>query len=258
MKPLIRDPNILGYFFLLVNVFTLGVQARHYEDIFKYDKFFSQSLQAPPMPKGWTSCGEASDQFQIKGIFLTPDPPKRARTMSVRVMGTLKEALVGGRVNYTVHFGIIPIVQDSTPLCEVLKMEPGLPQCPLHAGDWDVSHSVQFPAEAPFGKYSIKAVAWDPEGRQLFCVQGTTVVGLLGEGISQEGEKHGGVESAINIKSGATYLLMGQKRERGLSGEESEVEYESQDTRKPEDGDHDAVVPAKECSGDRQVIFPDL
>lgn len=242
----VRDLISLSYF-LLVSALTIEVRARHYSDIFSYEKHFPQS-SAPPMPKGWSSCGESSDQFQIKGIFLSPDPPKRARTMSVRVAGTLKEALVGGRVNYTVHFGIIPIVQDSVPLCEALKMEPGLPQCPLHSGDWDVSHSVQFPAEVPFGKYSIKAAAWDPEGRQIFCVQGTTVVGLLG----QESEHD---ERAIKIKSGAKYLLMGQKR-RDPSGEESEAEDETQDSHTPGSEGH-APIPAKEYSGDRQVVFPD-
>jgi hypothetical protein len=133
----------------------------------------------PEMPKGWSNCGTTNDLFQLGTFSMTPDPPRRSSTLSVRVAGTLAEQLTGGRLNYTVSFGIIPIVQDSIELCEALKLEPKIPQCPLRSGEWDVTHHVEMPREVPFGRYVIRAAAWNNDGREIFCVEGTTVIGIM-------------------------------------------------------------------------------
>ncbi|PJF17547.1 putative fungal zinc cluster transcriptionfactor [Paramicrosporidium saccamoebae] len=133
----------------------------------------------PDMPKGWSNCGSSDDLFSLHSFTLTPDPPRRSQMLSVRVAGNLATPLAGGTLNYTVTFGIIPIVQDSLSLCDALALEPKIPQCPLRSGDWDVRHEVELPREVPFGKYKVRAAAWDVEGRQIFCVEGTTVIGIM-------------------------------------------------------------------------------
>lgn len=133
----------------------------------------------PEMPKGWSNCGSSDDLFALRSFTLSPDPPRRSRMLSVRVAGDLATALTGGTLNYTVTFGIIPIVQDSLSLCEALALEPKIPQCPLRSGEWDVRHEVEMPREVPFGRYNVRAAAWDLEGRQIFCVEGATVIGIM-------------------------------------------------------------------------------
>lgn len=237
--PIRRLPCFL---WLLATMLMLGTQARHHDDASRHWRFVSP-LQELPMPKGWSSCGQASDQFIVKGVFLTPDPPKRAQFMSVRVVGTLKEALAGGRFNYTVHFGIIPIVRDSLPLCEALELEPKLPQCPLRAGDWDVTHQVELPPEVPFGKYTIKAAAWDQEGRQLFCVQGTTAIGLLRGFASDRDPKDRSMGREAK-------LLPAMEPRDPAETEEADGNDHGRNRS------HHGTTPAKEYPGDRQAIFP--
>lgn len=131
------------------------------------------------LPKGWHNCGTHEDLFHIHAFSMTPDPPKRSRQLAVRVAGELSETLQGGLLNYTVMYGVIPIVQDSLELCEALRMEPKIPQCPLKGGNWDVTHEVEMPREVPFGRYTVKAQAWSPQGKRIFCVEGTTVIGIM-------------------------------------------------------------------------------
>lgn len=140
------------------------------------------------LPKGWSSCGSSSSLFQIHSIVLDPDPPRRSSPLRIHVKGNLAEPLTTGRLNYTVRYGIIPIVQDSVELCEALRMEPRIPQCPLRSGEWDVKHEVELPKETPFGRYSVEAAAWHEDGREIFCLKGTTVIGLLSAKKAQESE----------------------------------------------------------------------
>ena len=130
--------------------------------------------EEPEMPDGWSSCGGSNDLFQLYAIRLTPDPPKRSQVLRVEVVGHLAEALTEGYMNYTVKLGIIPIVQDTMELCKALEMEPKLPQCPLRAGEWSVTHEADIPMAVPFGPYTIRSVAWTKNGRQIYCVEGTT------------------------------------------------------------------------------------
>ena len=130
------------------------------------------------IPDGWIDCSKADDLFVVDSFTFTPNPPKRAHTLTINVKGTLSRNLNGGKINYIVHFGIIPIVQDSLELCEALRMEPKLPQCPLKAGKWDVTHQLELPKGTPFGKYSVAAVGWDGDGREIFCIKGSTSIAI--------------------------------------------------------------------------------
>ena len=130
------------------------------------------------IPDGWIDCSRADDLFIVDSFTFTPNPPKRARTLTINIKGKLLEDLDGGKINYIVHFGIIPIVQDSLELCEALRMEPKLPQCPLRAGEWDVTHQLELPKGTPFGKYSVAAVGWNRDGREIFCIKGTTSISI--------------------------------------------------------------------------------
>lgn len=133
------------------------------------------------LPIGWKNCGKPDDLFKLRSFTISPDPPRRSQVLTIQVVGTLLESLNGGHVNYTVQLGVvpIPIVQDSINLCETLKMEPNLPHCPLESGEWNVTHKVEIPREVPFGHYSIQASGWTDDNRQVFCVEGTTIISLL-------------------------------------------------------------------------------
>lgn len=131
------------------------------------------------MPNGWIYCGSQTDLFHLHSFTLTPDPPKRSSVLRIRINGFLDEPLTTGTVNYTVHYGIIPVVKDSKELCDALRQEPKIPQCPLRSGKWNVTHELELPRGTPFGRYSVQASGWSQDGRRIFCVKGTTSVGLF-------------------------------------------------------------------------------
>jgi len=138
------------------------------------------------MPAGWRNCGSPADIFQLKSLEVQPDPPKRGKELIVSVKGALSKPLDGGHIEYEVSLGAIPLVKDKLPLCEALKLEPGLPQCELRAGDWEVSHRTELPIQIPFGTYRIAAQGFDLDGKRIFCVTGSTTIKLLS---SIEGER---------------------------------------------------------------------
>lgn len=139
----------------------------------------SDAEDEPKLPKGWASCSSPSALFQLHSITLSPDPPRRSNLLRINIRGNLAVPITTGLFNYTVRYGIIPIVKDSMELCDALRMEPRIPQCPLRSGAWDVTHTVELPKETPFGRYSVEAAAWHADGREIFCLKGTTVIGLL-------------------------------------------------------------------------------
>ena len=152
--------------------------------------FDSVTDETPELPIGWSSCSQPTDLFHLRLLSITPDPPKRSTPLQIHVAGHLDRTLIGGMVNYTVKYGIIPVATESVGLCDLLKMEPGVPQCPIKKGDWDVKHEVKVPGEVPFGRYSVEAAAWDSEGRQIFCLQGSTTIGLFANQVDGDDEEY--------------------------------------------------------------------
>lgn len=139
---------------------------------------------APVMPEGWTSCGADTDAFQLYSVEISPNPPKRGAELRVRVRGWLREPIERdeqARLSYVVHYGGIELIrEEGQPICEALKEDPILPQCPIPSKWWDYEYRVQVSSIVPMGTYSVEAHGeMSQTGRPLFCLKGETRIALF-------------------------------------------------------------------------------
>lgn len=133
------------------------------------------------MPQGWESCATDHDLFRLETLRITPNPPRRGKTLQVHLVGTLLEDIDAGTVDYTVAFGKVPILKDSVDLCSLLAEERSLPQCPLGKGKWIVDYTAKLSNMIPFGQFQISAKGWDSQGREIFCINGATSIAVLAD-----------------------------------------------------------------------------
>lgn len=151
-------------------------------------KTFDKKETNPALPEGWSYCQGFDPKqsiFRLQSVTVAPYPPKRGRSLQVNVKGNLLESIKGdstASLTYTVKYGPVMLVRDSTSLCEGLRMDPtALPQCPLAAGPWSWEYHGEVPMETPLGTFSIAAEATMADGRPIMCVEGRVSVGLLNQ-----------------------------------------------------------------------------
>lgn len=144
----------------------------------RFPTILNQILTEPQLPGEWSYCGEKGDLFTIEVVSYDPDPVKRGRELTVRVKGYLAEDVTGGIVDVLVQYNGIPLIKDKMEICEALKQEPTLPQCPLKKGPWDVTYKGKIPLLIPPGKYSINGSATNQNGKPISCLKGNTFVGI--------------------------------------------------------------------------------
>lgn len=136
----------------------------------------------PARPVAWMNCGQDDDLFRLDSLELNPDPPKRSTPLTVHVTGLLKETLTEGVIEYEVKFGGFKLATGSLDGCPTLKQEPTLPQCPVQAGQYDVTHTVQLPWHIPPGRYLINAKGKrSMDGKQIFCIDLDVAIDLVNE-----------------------------------------------------------------------------
>jgi hypothetical protein len=99
------------------------------------------------------SCGAPTDIFQFGSLDLTPDPPKKAASLSFTIRGTLTEEVVkGATVHVNVKLGFIGLYNEDLDLCDQIKNVQR--ECPLPRGPFELSHTVDIPWEAPSVRFS--------------------------------------------------------------------------------------------------------
>lgn len=70
-----------------------------------YHVYYFSSSSGPILPKGWTTCSNASDILTIQKLSYKPDPPIRSKPLSVTFIGKLNKPVTGGTVSFTVRLG---------------------------------------------------------------------------------------------------------------------------------------------------------
>lgn len=142
----------------------------------------SDGRMRPARPVSWMNCGEEDDLFRLDSLELNPDPPKRSTPLTVHVKGLLRETLTEGVIEYEVKFGGFKFATGSLDGCPTLKQEPNLPQCPVQAGQYDVTHTVDLPWHIPPGRYLINAKGKrSVDDKQIFCIDLDVAIDLVNE-----------------------------------------------------------------------------
>ena len=149
-------------------------------------KYFASEdgLMRVARPVAWTDCSSPDALFHLESLDLSPDPPQRSSPLTVHLRGHLKERLEGAQVNYTASFGGLQLVQGSEDGCGLLAKEgKGLPQCPIEAGEIEVTHEAQLPWHVPPGRYLIDLlVSRKDDGREVVCLKLDVVIDLIRSG----------------------------------------------------------------------------
>mgnify|MGYP001103830371 CR=1 FL=1 len=136
------------------------------------------------LPQGWQNCGTEEDLWQLESMEINPYPPQRNKNATIRVVGRLKEDVIGNvKVDYLLKYGSLPIVKDTIDACDLVKDYQSIPQCPLKAGHYDVSYEDLVPFQTPMGAYTVHAKGYIPQedgsNRPVFCVEGVVNIRLF-------------------------------------------------------------------------------
>lgn len=132
-------------------------------------------------PVSWTLCSSPGALFHLESLDLSPDPPQRSSPLTVHVRGLLKERIESGWLNLSASFGGLQLVKRTEDGCSLLAKEGGsLPQCPIEAGEIDVTHTVQLPWHVPPGRYLIDVnVETKDDHREVLCLKLDVAIDLI-------------------------------------------------------------------------------
>lgn len=136
-------------------------------------------------PVSWTDCSHPDSLFKLEMLELSPDPPQRSSPLQVHVKGYLERTLHAGWLNYTASFGGLQLVKGVEDGCALLARagaEEGgkdLPQCPIEAGDIEVTYTAHLPWHIPPGRYLIDVSVETKEHEQVICLKLDVAVDLI-------------------------------------------------------------------------------
>ncbi|MFD7453330.1 ML domain-containing protein [Kitasatospora sp. NPDC059827] len=122
---------------------------------------------------GWsyTNAGLPSDPLQIDSVSVTPDPPKPGGAVTLRIDGTVQQAIQDGAYfDLTVKLGLIKLVQRRFDLFEELRgggAEALKLSCdtsdgkrPVPVGRTVLTTVVELPGEVPRAKFKLQVRAY--------------------------------------------------------------------------------------------------
>lgn len=117
------------------------------------------------------------DQPQLLDITLvnlSPNPPDRGTELTITATGIISKTIEeGAYVDVEVRFGYIKLLTKTFDLCEQVG-EVDL-SCPLEAGEYELSKTVEIPNEVPPGKYTVWARAFTKDDEFISCITATVV-----------------------------------------------------------------------------------
>lgn len=124
--------------------------------------------------ESWTyeDCGLGSSVIHVNSIEISPDPPKPGQSESMTVDFTVASKIYeGAYARVTVKLGLIKLLSKQFDLCEEKEIWKGTGlQCPLEAGHYRVTKSVNLPKEIPPAKYTVYMLGYTSDEEELFCL----------------------------------------------------------------------------------------
>ncbi|KAF9896947.1 hypothetical protein BX616_006458 [Lobosporangium transversale] len=139
-------------------------------------KFFSVTAIALALASSasaaFSSCGAATDSFQLSGISYAPNPPKVNQNVCVTVNGSLSKPVIqGSSIRVTGHVWGLKVYDQTSDLCAALA--GSATPCPIATTVTSVTHCITVPSEVPAGvSITLKATATNGSGERLFCISG--------------------------------------------------------------------------------------
>ncbi|KAF9939274.1 hypothetical protein BGZ65_011004 [Modicella reniformis] len=120
----------------------------------------------------FSSCGSATDDFQLSSVSYTPNPPKVGQNVCITLQGTLSNAVTqGATIRTTATYWGMNVYDQTTDLCTALA--GSATPCPIATSVSAVTHCVDVPSNVPAGvALTLKAVATNVGNTRLFCISG--------------------------------------------------------------------------------------
>ncbi|KAI9167123.1 Phosphatidylglycerol/phosphatidylinositol transfer protein [Paramyrothecium foliicola] len=112
------------------------------------------------------------DRVTIERVDLSPNPPKAGQELVIKAKGTVKEPIEkDSYVLLTVKYGLIRLITTKADLCEQIGNVDL--ECPVEAGELNITKSVDLPKEIPPGKYTVLADVYTADDVQITCLTAT-------------------------------------------------------------------------------------
>lgn len=91
-------------------------------------------------------------------------------TLSITASGILsKDIADGAKVQVSVKYGLITIINQTADLCETVKNVDL--ECPLEKGELKITKDVELPKQIPPGHYTVSAKVVTVDGEDITCLK---------------------------------------------------------------------------------------
>ncbi|KAI9631962.1 ML domain-containing protein [Dioszegia hungarica] len=119
----------------------------------------------------YTDCGLATDLIQLKSFVVSPDPPQPGKNMTVTVEADVLDRIEeGAYVDVTVKLGLVKLLQKTFDVCEEARNNNASVQCPVEAGPYKVTQTVELPREIPHAKFVVSVRGYSVDDEDLVCL----------------------------------------------------------------------------------------
>jgi hypothetical protein len=114
----------------------------------------------------------SKDLVTIERVDLSPNPPKAGQQLVIKAKGKVKAPIEkDSYVLLTVKYGLIRLISTKADLCDQIGNVDL--ECPLEAGEMEISKTVDLPKEIPPGKYTVLADVYTGDDIQVTCLTAT-------------------------------------------------------------------------------------
>lgn len=130
-----------------------------------------------------TDCSTAPSHYKLSNLTILPDPPVQGSPALMAAMGTVDEAVTGGKSSLSVYLDNFNIYQAAATTCgnTTINLPLGMGTilidnfaCPTTAAEaQNVSMSLTLPSGIPSGTYNIILTALDQNSAPVYCLNAT-------------------------------------------------------------------------------------
>ncbi|KAJ6532981.1 ML domain-containing protein [Mycena capillaripes] len=119
----------------------------------------------------YTDCGLSTDAIQLQDLALSPDPPVPGKNLTITATGVAQQTIEeGAYADVTVKLGLIKLLTKRFDLCEEARNANVSVTCPIQAGVYTVTHTVELPKEIPPAKFLVQVRAYTAEEDDMLCL----------------------------------------------------------------------------------------
>ncbi|KAK0551967.1 hypothetical protein OC845_001940 [Tilletia horrida] len=123
----------------------------------------------------WKACAQDPNSpapvVDLHTVNVSPDPPQAGKNMTVQATGTVRSKIDEGAYGVVdVKIGFIRLLHRQIDICEQARENGAEVQCPVEAGDYDISQTVELPSPIPPAQFGIHFDGFTSNDEPLLCL----------------------------------------------------------------------------------------